>query len=133
MTSRIAVRLVVTTLLAAATLLGLSALLTGVDVDSFRAARLARFVDGAINALSWPVGIRITPPLTVLTLGLFALALAGAVVLLVAAVSPGVSVHSPAAGVAVALGVTAVTTIGGALLSIDDDARVVRHLRRRAA
>jgi uncharacterized membrane protein YvlD (DUF360 family) len=76
---------------------------------------------GLINAFVWPLIIRIALPLTVLTLGLGVIVLNGAMVLLVAAIEPGLKVSSLLAGIVVALGVTIVNVAVTSLLAIDDD------------
>ena len=109
------------------------ALLDTVDVDGFWPAVLAAAVAGVVNALAWPAVIRFALPFTVLTLGLGVLALNGLVMLLAAYVLPGVEVDGLLAGVIVALALTGLTTLVSAVLAIDDEDRVSRHLVRRAA
>ena len=108
-------------LLTAVTLLVLSALLSGVEVKDFGAALGSALLIGLLNALLWPLVIRIALPLTVLTLGLGAILLNGAMILLVAAIDPGLKISGLFAGVVVALSVTVVTTGVTSLLAIDDD------------
>jgi uncharacterized membrane protein YvlD (DUF360 family) len=126
---RIAVILLVTT----GTLLLLSAILTDVHVDSFGSALGSAALIGLVNALVWPLVIRFALPLTVLTLGLGVIVLNGAMVLLVAAIDPGLTVTSLFAGVVVALSVTVVNTAVISLLAIDDDAFWYRNVVRRQA
>lgn len=83
-----------------------AAALPSVSVDGFWAALLATALVGIVNALAWPLLIRFALPLTVLTLGLGALVLNGAIVLLVAAVLPDVDVDSLGGAVIVALATT---------------------------
>ena len=109
------------------------AVLSTVVVDGFWPALLAAAVAGAVNALAWPAVIRFVLPFTVLTLGLGVLALNGLVLLLAAEVLPGVEVDGLLAGVVLALVLTALTTIVSAVLAIDDEDRVSRHVVRRAA
>src|SRR4051812_40731408 len=106
---------------------------SGVSVTTFGAALVAALVIGLANAFLWPLLIRLTLPLTVITLGLGALVLNGAIVLLVAAITPGLAVNSLGGGIACALIITAVTTLASSIFFIDDDDRVARHLVRRAA
>src|SRR3954453_20260591 len=108
-------------------------LFAGVQVTSFGFALLAGLVVGLANALIWPTLIRVTLPLTVLTLGVFALILNGALILLVAAISPGLEVDSLGAGVLCTLMITAVTSLVSGLMFIDDDARAARHFVRRSS
>ena len=108
------------------------ALLDTVDVDGFWPALLAATVAGVVNALAWPAVIRFALPFTVLTLGLGVLVLNGLVVLFAAYVLPGVEVDDLLAGVIVAVVLTALTTLVSAVLAIDEEERVSRHLVRRA-
>src|SRR3954447_8616150 len=130
-------RVVVTWLTAAATLMLLSAVLSSVDVDSFAAALGSAALIGLINAFVWPVVIRLALPITVLTLGLGVLALNGAVVLAVAAIDTGLHVSGLAAAVIVAVCLTVMTTVVTSLLAIDDndffERNVVRRRARRSA
>lgn len=64
-------------------------LLPGVAVEGLFAALVAAVVLGIINAFIRPVALLLTLPLTVVTLGLFALVLNALLVLLAAAVVPG--------------------------------------------
>ena len=126
-------RILVVWLLTAVTLLVLSALLSGVEVKDFGAALGSALLIGLLNALLWPLVIRIALPLTVLTLGLGAILLNGAMILLVAAIDPGLKISGLFAGVVVALSVTVVTTGVTSLLAIDDDPFWYRNVVRRQA
>ena len=131
-------RVLVVWLVTAGALMLLSALLAGFEVESRAVALLGAALIGLINALIWPFVIRIALPFTVLTLGLGVLALNGAVVLAVSAIEPGIHVDGLAAGIVVALGLTAVNTVVTSLLAIDDDVFwhrnvVKRHARRLRA
>jgi uncharacterized membrane protein YvlD (DUF360 family) len=126
-------RIAVILLLTSGTLLLLSALLDDVQVKDFGAALGSAVLIGLANALVWPLVIRFALPLTVLTLGLGVVALNGAMVLLVAAVAPGLTVDSLFAGIVVALGVTVVNTAATSLLAIDDDEFWYRNVVRRQA
>ena len=68
-----------------------------------------------------------------LTLGLGVIVLNGAMVLLVAAIEPGLKVSSLLAGIVVALGVTIVNVAVTSLLAIDDDDFWYRNVARRQA
>src|SRR6478736_3010859 len=108
------------------------AILTNVDVTRLGPALGVAAVVGVINALVWPVVIRIVLPLTVLTLGGAVLVLNGAVILLGAAIVPGVAVDNLWAAVATALILTCATMLATAVLSIDSDTRLGHHRRLRA-
>ena len=129
------IRMLVTWLTDAAALMGLSAVLASVTVDSFGAALLASALIALVNAFVWPLIIRLALPFTVLTLGLGVLVLNGAVILAVAAIDKGMHVRSLGAGVVVAIVLTAATTVVTSLLAIDDndffDRNVVRRRARR--
>jgi uncharacterized membrane protein YvlD (DUF360 family) len=130
---RAALRVIVVWLLTAATLVLLAALMRGFSVDGDAAALGAAAAIGLVNALVWPLAIRIALPFTVLTLGLGALALNGAVVLLVSELDSGVNVEGLGAGIVVALGITLVNSLATALLAIDDDDFFYRNVIRRQA
>jgi putative membrane protein len=74
-------RIVVVWLLATATIVGLGALLSGVNVKSVGPALAAAAVIGLVNALAWPIVVWFALPLTVMTLGLGVVVLNGATVL----------------------------------------------------
>ena len=130
-------RVLIVWVITAGALMLMSALLARFDVDSAESALASAALIGLINALVWPVLIRVALPFTVLTLGLGVLVLNGGVVLFVSAVDPGVTIDGLGTGVAVALGLTVVNTAVTSLLAIDDDdfwyrnvvKRRVRHLR----
>src|SRR3954451_5765017 len=126
-------RIAVILLLTTGTLLLLSAILDDVHVDDAAAALGSSVLIGLVNALLWPLVIRFALPITVLTLGLGVIALNGAVVLLVGAISPGLTVDSLFAGVVVALSLTVVTTAVTSLLAIDDDVFWYRNVIRNQA
>ena len=88
-------RVLVIWVITAATLMLLSALLAGFTVDSFGAALAGAALIGLINALVWPLVIRIALPITVLTLGLGVLVLNGAVIWAVSAIDTGMHVEGP--------------------------------------
>ena len=126
-------RVVAVWVITAAALLLLSALLAGFQVENFAVALVAAALIGLINALVWPLLIRIALPFTVLTLGLGVLALNGAVVWAVSALEPGVTVQSLGVGVVVAFGLTVVNTAVTSLLAIDDDDFWYRNAVKRRA
>ena len=77
-----------TLVVVAATLLGLAAIMASFDIAGLGAAIGLAAIGGIVNALLWPLIVRIALPLTVLTFGIAALVRNGAVTLLAAA--PGV-------------------------------------------
>ena len=134
---RAVVRVLVVLVITAGALMLMSALLARFDVDNPASALAAAALIGLINALVWPLLIRIALPFTVLTLGLGVLVLNGGVVLFVASLDPGVTIDGLGTAIVVALGLTVVNTAVTSLLAIDDDdfwyrnivKRRVRHLR----
>jgi uncharacterized membrane protein YvlD (DUF360 family) len=126
-------RVLVVLLVTAGALLLLSDLLAGFDVKDDGAALVTAVAIGLVNALVWPLVIRVALPFTVLTLGLGVLALNGLVVVGIAAIEPGVEVTRPGVGVAVAFGLTIVNTAVTALLAIDDEDFWYRNVVRRQA
>jgi uncharacterized membrane protein YvlD (DUF360 family) len=127
------IRMLVTWLTDAATLLLLSAILASVTVDSFGAALVAAALIALVNAIVWPLIIRFALPFTVLTLGLGVLVLNGAVVVAVSAIDTGLHVNGLGAGVIVAIVLTAATTLVTSLLAIDDNDFFERNVVRRRA
>ena len=111
----------------------LSAILPGFQVTDFAAALAAAAAIGLINGLVWPLVIRFALPVAVLTLGLGALILNGAVVLAVSAFEPGFHVDGLVEAIVVAIGLTLFTTLISSALAIDDDAMWVRQVVRRRA
>jgi putative membrane protein len=83
---------------AVAFLLG-AKLLRGVEVDGIVPALIAAFVLGLVNAVIKPVLFFLTLPITILTLGLFALVLNAMMVWLASLFVPGVRVTSLLSGV----------------------------------
>jgi uncharacterized membrane protein YvlD (DUF360 family) len=131
--ARTVVRIIVVWLLTAATLHLLSAVLARFTIDGDGTALLAAALIGLINALVWPLLIRIALPFTVLTLGLGVLILNGAVVWLVAQVEPSMHVDGVGAGIVVAIGITVVNTLATSLLALDDDDFYYRNVLKRQA
>src|SRR3954454_10643848 len=127
------IRVMVVWLSPAAALLLASVVCSGVEVKDFGAALGAAAAIGLVNALVWPLAIRLLLPLTVLTLGLGVLVLNGGVVLLVSATDPGLEVNGLGAAIAVAILLTIVNTIVTTLLAIDDDDSYYRNVVKRRA
>jgi len=123
-------RLLLVWVVAALTLLLSDWLLSGFHIDGTGTAFVAAGLLGLLNALVWPVLVRLVLPLTVLTLGLAPLALNAAMVSLVAWALEGVTLDGFWWAMAVTVLVTAVSMSLTALLALDDDAVVLRHLLR---
>ena len=106
-------------------------LIPGIDLPSFEAAFLTTGLIAAINALVWPLLIRIVLPLTVLTFGLGSLILNGGIVSVAIKVVDGTA--PPFLGaIAAAFVISVSMMILTPALSLDDDARQLRVVRRRA-
>ena len=85
---KLLVRIVVVWLIEAVALVLTAAVLPGVEFDSRAEALVAVAVIGVMNALVWPLLARLTLRLIVMTAGLLALALNGALILATAALLP---------------------------------------------
>jgi uncharacterized membrane protein YvlD (DUF360 family) len=124
-------RLFLVLLLDALALLGLSELLSGFTLDGFYAAFGLAVILGLANALVWPLLLRIALPFTVATLGLGALILNGALLLLSAAILDDVHVNDLFSAIVVIVGLTLITTIVGGLFALDRGDLWYRHIVRR--
>ncbi len=118
-------------LLDAVTLLLLSQALDGFVLEGAADAIGAAALIGLLNALVWPVLARFALPLTVLTLGLGALVLNGALVTLAIDLLPGAEIDGVFEGTVVTIVMAAVTAIVYALFAIDEDDSWYRHVVRR--
>ena len=108
-----------------------TALIPGISVPSFGAALLTTGLIAALNALLWPLLIRLFLPLTVLTFGLGALALSAAITSVAIAIVDG-SAPDFLSAVVVSVVISASLMLLTPALSLDDDARQLRLVRRRA-
>lgn len=77
----------------AATMMGLSRVLTGMVVQDWVAAVIAAVVLALVNAIVKPVLFVLTLPLTIVTLGLFLLVLNMIMLWITSALVPGFDVH----------------------------------------
>src|SRR5918995_1634141 len=126
-------RVIAVWLITAAALMLLSALLPEVEVTGFGAALGAAALIGLLNALVWPLLIRLALPFTVLTLGIGVLVLNGTMILAVAAISQGLVVSGLLSGIIVVIGLTVINTLVTSLLGIDDDDFYYRNVIKRQA
>ena len=108
-------QLVIALLLNAVALLATAYVVPGFKVDDFTSALLAAIVLGVVNTFIKPILSLITLPLTVVTLGLFAFVVNAAVLFIVDAVVPGLTINGwiPAILGAIVLSVvaTVLTTV----------------------
>ncbi len=103
-------------------------LIPDVHVAGLRTAFLAVMVIGLINAVLWPILSRLTLPFLVFTFGLGALLLNGLVIWMAQFFVAGFSINGLQALILLPLGLTAITTLLSALLTIDDDASYYRSV-----
>jgi uncharacterized membrane protein YvlD (DUF360 family) len=108
-----------------------AALLPEIDVPSFGAVMLTTGLVALLNALLWPILIRVLLPLTVLTFGLGSLVLNAAIVSISIKLVDG-SAPGFLGAVAVAFVLSISLTLLAPALSLDDDVRQLRLVRRRA-
>jgi uncharacterized membrane protein YvlD (DUF360 family) len=113
----------------------LSLLLDSLEVTTLRASLAMIVVLGLLNAVVWPVIVRITLPLVLITVGLFTLVLNVVFVSVAAAIVPGVEVESWWTALVVALVATVVNLSIGTLVHIDGDfvwrSKVARRVVQR--
>jgi uncharacterized membrane protein YvlD (DUF360 family) len=114
----------------AAVLFVLAAILPGVEKLSFDAALLVAVVMALINAILWPLVIRLALPLAVLTFGLGSLLLSAGAVSLAFYLVDG---KTPPFGsdIAIAFGLALVSMFVAPLLDVGGDAKHMRVVRRR--
>jgi uncharacterized membrane protein YvlD (DUF360 family) len=120
-------------LLDAAILLLLSEVLSGFVLDGPGAALGAAALIGILNSLVWPVLVRLTLPLTVLTLGVGALLLNGLLVTVAIDLLPRAEISGVFEGTVVTIVLAAVTTGLYALFAVDEDESWYRNVVRRQA
>jgi uncharacterized membrane protein YvlD (DUF360 family) len=112
----------------------LAAILGGFSIDSGWDALLAGFVVGLVNAVVWPLLSFIVVPISVLTLGLGAIAIDALVVALVLDRLPGVELDGFWTAVVIVVGLALIATAVSSALALDDDEWVDRqmaHMARR--
>ena len=127
----LALRLLALWLLVGLIFWALAAVVGGIDVPSFRAVLLTTAVIAILHALLWPLLIRLLLPLTVLTFGLGSLVLNAAIISLAIKLVDGTAPGFLAA-VVVAFVLSASLMVLAPALGLDDDARQLRLVRRRA-
>jgi putative membrane protein len=101
----------------AVALLLISQVIRGIEVDGIVAALAAAAVLGIFNAVLRPVLLILTLPLTIVTLGLFALVLNGFMLYLVGSLVKGFSVHGFWAAVFGAILLSLVSGVANAFIS----------------
>lgn len=106
-------------------------LIPGIDLPSFQAALLTTGLVALLNALLWPVLIRVLLPLTVFTFGLGSLVLSALIVSIAFDVVDGTTPDFLAA-IAAAFVLSVALMFLAPALSFDDDSRQLLIVRRRA-
>jgi uncharacterized membrane protein YvlD (DUF360 family) len=109
----------------------LAAVLPGIEVPSFGAVLLTTALIALLNAVLWPALIRVLLPLTVITFGLGSLVLNAAIISVSVKLVDG-SAPDFLSAVATAFVLSVSLLLLAPALSIDDDARQLRLVRRRA-
>jgi uncharacterized membrane protein YvlD (DUF360 family) len=127
----IAARGIVLWALVALVFWAVAALMPRFSVPSFGAVLLTTALIALLNALLWPLLIRLLLPLTVLTFGLGSLALNAAIASLAVKLVDGTAPDFLGA-ILVSLVISVSLMLLAPALSIDDDARQLRLVRRRA-
>jgi uncharacterized membrane protein YvlD (DUF360 family) len=123
-------RLAILLLIEGLVILALAALLPSVETPSFQAAVLVAATMALINALLWPIVIRVALPLTVFTFGLGSLVFSAGTVALGFYVVDGTSI--PIGGdLLIAFAMALVSMLIAPLLDVDGDAQHLRVVRRR--
>lgn len=126
----LALRLVILLLIEGLVILALAAILPSVQTPSFQAAVLVAAAMALINALLWPIVIRVALPLTVFTFGLGSLVFSAGTVALGFYVVDGTTV--PIGGdLLIAFAMALVSMLIAPLLDVDGDAQHLRVVRRR--
>ena len=125
-------RSTVVTVLTAVALWVAAWLLPGLTIDRPVDALLAGLVIGVLNAIVWPALAVVIVPISVLTLGLGAIAIDALVVSWLLDMLPGINVEDFWTALAVVLWLAFVTTVVTTLTAIDDDAWFDQTTARRA-
>lgn len=110
----------------------LAAALPGFSLPHWSDALVVAAVLGVLNALVWPLLIRVVLPFTVLTLGIGAFVLNGLVALLALRLIPGVNIVGLPTAIGIAVGLSAISSATAGLLGIDEDEYFFRRAARRA-
>jgi uncharacterized membrane protein YvlD (DUF360 family) len=122
----------IVTLVAAVALWLAAWALPGFTIDRPVDALLAGLVIGVVNSVVWPALAVVVVPVSVLTLGLGAIAIDAIVVSWLLDLLPGVELDGFWTAVAVVVWLALVTTVVTSLTSLDDDAWFDQTIARRA-
>ncbi|OGV96184.1 hypothetical protein A2W24_05080 [Microgenomates group bacterium RBG_16_45_19] len=113
-------RLLLTWLIEAATLFILASFNFGLTITNFRAALAAIAVIGLLNALVRPLIVKLTLPITAITLGLFSLLINAFILIFAARLLPGLTIASWGWAVVISIGLTVFNTLFSYLLHVND-------------
>ena len=105
-------KIILRVLINALGLMLLAYLIPGITVDSFYYALVAAFVLGLLNLVVRPVLILLTIPLTIVTLGLFAFIINGALFFFAASFLEGFAVANFWYAMLGAIGMSIISTVG---------------------
>ncbi len=103
--------LIVSWVLNALALYIVASILPGIHLADFGSALVAAIIIGFVNALVKPILLLLTLPISILTLGLFALVINAAMLLLASAISPGFKVDGFLTALVGSILLSIVTTI----------------------
>ena len=124
--------MIVTWAINTAALMLLAWILPGFSIESWWSGLALAAVLGLLNALVWPLLIRVALPLTVITLGFGVLLLNGVFVWLASDILSGsVQISGLWTAIVVALGLTLVNNVVTLFLGIDDDDLYYREVITR--
>lgn len=104
-------------------------LFIGLYVKNLEVAMVVVALLGILNALFWPLLVRIFLPFMVFTVGLGTLLLNGFLIWVISEFVSGISIGGPAL-ILVPLGITLINTVLSSLLTIDQDATFYRTVLR---
>ncbi|MCE5213753.1 MAG: phage holin family protein [Methanobacterium sp.] len=102
----------------------------GLWMDTWETAFVAAAIVGILNALLWPILSRILLPFMVLTVGVGALLINGALIWLATNFVDGITIEG-AALILTPIAMAAISTLLNALVTIDDDAVWYRNIRKQ--
>ncbi len=130
---RLVWRILIVWVISALSLHLLASVLPGFELAGWEAAFAGAAAIGLVNALLWPLVIRLALPVLIWTLGLAALALNALLVWLVGEVTGDFRIDDFWTALAVAFGLTAINTLLSSLLAIEDDESFYRRVIARRA
>ena len=130
-TKRPVIRILIIWAIQTVALLIMAYLMDSVQVESIWVALVVTAVAGFLNALIWPLLTSILVPFAILTLGIGALLLNGAIVWLAAELVPGFTVVNFWSAFWLSLGAAIIIFVLSNLFTIDDDNSWYRHAVRR--